>query len=77
MKKRVAVEDFLGIPLGSDRSFSFGKGQAGWTSRMPRRGLRRACAAVAAAAALCLGPLGLADAGIERDRTAPVELPGG
>ena len=45
MKKRVAVEDFLGIPLGSDRSFSFGKGQAGWTSRMPRRGLRRACAA--------------------------------
>ncbi len=76
MKKRVAVEESLNIPLGSDRSFSFGKGQAGWTSRMPRRGLRR-FAAAAAAAALCLGPLGLADAGIEPDRTAPVELPGG
>ncbi len=75
MKKRVAVADFLNIPLDSGRSFSFGKGQAGWTTRMPRRGLQRACAV--AAATLCLGPLGLADAGIESGRTAPVELPDG
>ena len=74
MKKRVAVEDFLNVPLGSGRSFSFGTGQPGWSARTPRRGLRRACAL--AAAALCLGPLGLADARIEPGPTAPVELPG-
>ena len=73
MKKRVAVEDFLNIPLGSGRSFSFGKGQPGWSAHTPRRGLRRACAL--AAAALCLGPLGLADASIEPGRKVPVELP--
>jgi hypothetical protein len=73
MTKRVAVEDFLNVPLGSERAFSFGKGQAGWTKRTPRHGLRRALAV--AAAALCLGPLGLADAGIEPDQTVPVALP--
>ncbi len=73
MKKRVAVEDFLDVPLGSGRSFSFGEGQAGWSRRKPRRALRRALAV--AAAALCLGPLGLADAGIEPGQTVPVALP--
>ena len=73
VKKRVAVEDFLNVPLGSRRWFSFGKGQPGWSAHTPRRGLRRACAL--AAAALCLGPLGLADASIEPGQTAPVELP--
>ncbi len=73
MKKRVAVEDFLNVPLGSGRAFSFGNGQPGWTQRTPRRGLRRALAV--AAAAWCLGPLGLADARIEPGQTVPVALP--
>ncbi len=76
MKKRVAVEDFLNIPLGSGRWFPFGRGQLGWTTQTLRRRLRRACAV--AAAALCLGPLGLADAGVEPDRPITSEhLPGG
>ncbi len=76
MKKRVAVEDFLNIPLGPGRWFAFGRGQAGWTTRTLRRRLRRACAV--AAAALCLGPLGLVDAGVESDLPMTSEhLPGG
>jgi len=75
VKKRVAVEDFLNVPLGSGRSFSFRIGEAGRAALGSRRGLSRACAA--AAVALCLGPLGLGDAAVDAGQRTAVQTPGG
>jgi hypothetical protein len=75
VKKRVGVEDFLNIPLGSGRSFSFRLGEAGRAAIGSRRGLRRACAA--ALVALCLGPFGLADTAVDVGQRTAARLFGG
>ncbi|MFM1991626.1 MAG: hypothetical protein RJA99_4583 [Pseudomonadota bacterium] len=70
MEKRVAVEQFLNVPLGAERAFSFrSEGRP-----RGRRRIRRAFAVCCALAFAGLGPLLLRD-GIAPLRSGSTEQP--